>query len=252
MINIVVLMAGLGSRFQGEGPFVPKPLIEVLPGRRMVDLVIDWLRPPEPHRFVFVCLAEHHRQFDFAATLAGVAGGTLVLAEALTSGPAATALLASAHFDTDDELLIAYCDSFLTVPIETFLAHNRRLAADGGVLVYPSDATRDSYAELDAQGRVLRTAEKQVLSPHATAGFYYFRRGRDYAVAARRLIASEANAGQEVFVCPVMNELIAAGKLVVSYPISRAERIEMGTPEDLALARARLAGDRLPSGAVAS
>jgi hypothetical protein len=37
MINIVVPMAGNGSRFVKTGQIIPKPLIEVLHGKRMID-----------------------------------------------------------------------------------------------------------------------------------------------------------------------------------------------------------------------
>src|SRR5260221_14646419 len=54
MINIVVPMAGRGSRFAGMEDDAPKPLIEVMPGKAMIEYVIDYLTLPEPHRFIFV------------------------------------------------------------------------------------------------------------------------------------------------------------------------------------------------------
>ena len=56
MINIVVPMAGRGSRFTETGEIDPKPLIEVQRGKRMIEYVIDYLTLPEPHRFIFICL----------------------------------------------------------------------------------------------------------------------------------------------------------------------------------------------------
>ena len=238
MINIVVPMAGLGSRFAAAGEALPKPLIEVLPGKPMIDFVIDFLSLDEPHRFIFVCLAEHDRRFGLGAALrARVPNCQIVLADALTRGPAATALLAAPLVDRDSELLIAYCDSFLTIELADFLAHNRGRGSSGGVMVYPSSSPFDSYAVLDAAGNVLQTAEKQVLSAHATAGFYYFKRWSDYADAANTMIAAEQAVGSEYFVCPAYNELIRQGKSVSAFPIERDQSIEMGTPEDLARSR---------------
>ena len=238
MINIVVPMAGLGSRFAKVGEALPKPLIEVLPGKPMIDYVIDFLSLDEPHRFIFVCLAEHDRRFGLGATLRARAPSCqIVLADALTRGPAATALLAAPLVDGDSELLISYCDSFLTIELADFLAYYRGRGSSGGVMVYPSSSPSDSYAVLDAAGNVLQTAEKQVLSAHATAGFYYFKRWSDYADAANAMIAAENAAGTEYFVCPAYNELIRQGKSVSAFPIERDQRIEMGTPEDLARSR---------------
>ena len=238
MINIVVPMAGLGSRFAAAGEALPKPLIEVLPGRPMIDYVIDFLSLDEPHRFIFVCLADHDRRFGLGAALrARVPNCQIVLADTLTRGPAATALLAAPMVNGDSELLIAYCDSFLTIELADFLAHNRGRGSSGGVMVYPSSSPLESYAVLDAAGNVLQTAEKQVLSAHATAGFYYFKRWSDYAGAANAMIAAGNAVGSEYFVCPAYNELIKQGKSVSAFPIERDQRIEMGTPEDLARSR---------------
>jgi NDP-sugar pyrophosphorylase family protein len=238
MINIVVPMAGRGSRFTETGEIDPKPLIEVQRGKRMIEYVIDYLTLPEPHRFIFICLEEHKRAFDFDRFFrARTIDYELVISKTVTRGPAATALLAEDFVDNASELLIAYCDSFLTIDPAAFLKHTRVRRADGALIIYPSNAAMDSYAVVDADGRVLRTAEKEVISATATAGFYYFVEGRDYVAAARGMIAADSNGRTEFFVCPVYNELIRLGKTVVSFPIDRDQQIEMGTPEDLAKSR---------------
>ena len=58
MLNIVIPMAGQGSRFAKAGFKEPKPFIKIhdVP---MIKLVIDNLRPNQPHRFIFVCQKAH-------------------------------------------------------------------------------------------------------------------------------------------------------------------------------------------------
>lgn len=58
MLNIVVPMAGAGSRFAVAGYADPKPLIPVhsVP---MIKVVIDNLTPACEHRFIFICQAAH-------------------------------------------------------------------------------------------------------------------------------------------------------------------------------------------------
>ena len=237
MVNVVIPMAGRGSRFWGSVDPGPKPLIPVIQGKRMVELVIDYLRP-YAHRFIFICLEDHQRAFDFAEFFASRTGPyELVLSKNVTRGPAATTLLAADLMNDESELLIAYCDSVLTIDPAKFLRYSRSRRADGALITYPSRSPADSYAQLDTQGRVLRTAEKEVISEHATAGFYYFARGSDYVSAASKLLAAENDAERELFVCPVYNELIRRGKKVVAYAIRRDQQIEMGTPDDLALSR---------------
>jgi NDP-sugar pyrophosphorylase family protein len=238
MINIVVPMAGSGSRFTRIENGVPKPLIQVVPGKAMIDYVIDYLTFSEPHRFIFVCLGAHHRVHDFKTFLREkTSDHHIVIAEELTAGPAASALLAESFIDNGEELLIAYCDMFLTIDMDHFIEWNRLHGTDGAVVAYPSENPMDSYAEIDSKGRVQRTAEKIVISGIATAGLYYFREGRDFVSVARSLISDHMGSGVEVFVSPCYNELIRQGKTVLAYAIARDEKIEMGTPEDLLQAR---------------
>lgn len=62
MLNIVIPMAGRGSRFAAAGYADPKPLIEA-DGVEMIRLVIANLMPSCQHRFVFLCLEEHIARF---------------------------------------------------------------------------------------------------------------------------------------------------------------------------------------------
>ncbi len=53
MINIVIPMAGLGSRFSKSGYSVPKPLIEI-GNKTMIETVINNLTPDRQHKlFLF-------------------------------------------------------------------------------------------------------------------------------------------------------------------------------------------------------
>ena len=67
------------------------------------------------------------------------------------------------------EKIIAYCDSFFTSDSASFLRHSRERHADGALITYPSNSAMDGYAEIDGDGRVLRTAEKEIISPTAAA-----------------------------------------------------------------------------------
>lgn len=237
-------MAGRGSRFEGTAEGVPKPLIEVQPGRRMIEYVVDYLRLSEPHRFIFVCLAKHAREHRLADTFAELAPGhALVLTDAVTRGPAASALLAAPLLAPDDELLVAYCDCFFTIDIAAFLGRLRDASADGGVLIFPSAASTDAYARVDPGGRISQIVEKQVISGDAVAGLYYFRRSEAFVGAAEATTAATP-ADKEAFVSTVCNRLVTDGGTVLGQRIDRHQRIEMGTPADLALSRRWLEAQR--------
>jgi dTDP-glucose pyrophosphorylase len=206
----------------------------------MIDAVIESLLPARPDRFIFVCRSEHVARYDLRRSFAARTASSSVVVEtaALTRGPASSALLAAPIVDSDDELLISYSDGYMP-GTDDFLRFSRRSGADGALVTYPSSNPAFSYALADKSGRVLRTAEKERISPHATVGLYYFRRGGDFIAAAHRMIANDPDRGGEFFVCPVFNELIADGQMVVAYPVAADAKVELGTPEDLMRFQAR-------------
>ena len=68
MLNIVVPMAGRGSRFANAGYKMPKPLIDIH-GHYMIECVTKNIAPRGEHRFIYLCLAEHLEKYDLAAKL---------------------------------------------------------------------------------------------------------------------------------------------------------------------------------------
>jgi len=240
MINVVVPMAGRGSRFFGTAERGPKPLIEVQPGRIMLDYVADYLQFDEPYRLIFVCLREHAQDARLQAFMRRMGPKHRLLAvEQLTNGPAASALVARDLLAADDELIVAYCDGAYDLDMQLFVERMRQRDADGGVLIYPSTLPSRAYAMLVGD-RVGAIAEKQVISPDAVAGVYYFRRAADFVGAAQTLLAEAADT-REVYVSTTYNLLIAAGGKVIGERISLEQYVEMGTPADLLASRTWLA-----------
>ena len=93
-LNIVVPMAGRGSRFAGAGYEKPKPMIDVL-GFPMIQYVIGNLRPSTPHRFIFIVLAEHIDRYQVDRSLTQLAPGAIVIPlDGVTEGAACTVLTA--------------------------------------------------------------------------------------------------------------------------------------------------------------
>jgi dTDP-glucose pyrophosphorylase len=216
MLNIVIPMAGRGSRFSDSGYVDPKPLIPV-GGRPMIEWVIDNVRPSQPHRFIFICLAEHlcaYPQVD--ATLRGLCPGCeLITVDRVTEGAACTVLLARDLIDNDDPLMIANADQLVAIGIDAYLAEMALQQADGMIMTFWSDHPKWSYCRLRPDGTVGDVVEKQVVSSSATVGIYNFRRGADFAHAADAMIRQNLRVNNEFYVAPTYNQLIAAGQRVV-------------------------------------
>jgi len=242
-MNIVIPMAGRGSRFADIGVARPKPLIEVR-GRPMYAWAMDSLPLMLARRVVFLCLEDHLREralsddiwsryghFDFDLEI-------IPLSE-VTEGQACTVLTAAEWIDNDQPLLIYNADTFCRTRLAERLP---RLPpqVDGLLGVFHAAGDRWSFARADATGRVWETAEKRRISDWASTGLYYFRRGSDFVRHARAMIAAQERVGSEFYVAPVYNRLIAAGGEVCIDP---AEEVwVLGTPEDLRSFEANFGG----------
>ena len=236
MINIVVPMAGRGSRFSNAGYTTPKPLIPV-GGKPMIQWVIENVRPSQPHRFTFICLEEHLQTYpEVPATLRHLCPHcNIVRVKHVTEGAACTVLLAREHIDNDEPLMIANSDQYVELNIDDYLAVMAREQADGLIMTFWSDNPKWSYCRLDQAGLVREVVEKKVVSNEATVGIYNFLHGRDFVRASDCMIAQNLRVNNEFYVAPAYNQLIAGGQRIVVAGTGReqAGMYGLGTPEDL-------------------
>lgn len=235
MLNIVIPMAGSGSRFARAGYTMAKPLIPIL-GVPMIRLVIANLTPQCRHRFIFICQRAHVRDFDLLPTLARWAPGSAVIQlDGVTEGAACTVLTAKTLIDNDQPLMIANSDQYIDASIEAYLQSTMERDLDGMIMTMQADDPKWSFAALDRSGFVTRLAEKEVISSHATVGVYNFRRGSDFVRGAQQMIAQDLRVNNEFYVAPVYNQLIALGARIGVYDIGTVGRgmYGLGIPPDL-------------------
>jgi len=237
-LNIVVPMAGRGSRFQEAGYDLPKPLIPVHGRVPMIRVVIENLRPAQPHRFIFLCLQEHVERFGVDERLREWAPGCAVVpVDRVTEGAACTVLLAKEYITNDDPLMIANSDQWVDADVNKYLAAMETENADGLIMTMWADHPKWSYVRLDTEtNAITEVVEKQVVSNEATVGVYNFRHGRDFVNAAERMIARNLRVNGEFYVAPAYNEMITDGKSLIFYNVGREYdgMYGMGIPSDLA------------------
>ena len=235
MLNVVLPLAGRGSRFAEAGYTLPKPLIPIH-GTPMIAAVTRNVRPRGEHRMIFLALRAHLEHLGMRETLQGAAPGCAIIpVDQVTEGAACTVLLASDLIETDDPLMIANTDQWVDVAIDTYLATMDTRAADGLIMTMKAADPKWSYVGLDRDARVTRVVEKAVISDEATVGIYNFRRGRDFVRAARQMIARDARVNGEFYVAPVYNELIEEGARIVVHNIGAVDAgmYGIGVPADL-------------------
>lgn len=178
MINIVIPMAGRGSRFAEKGYDLPKPLIDV-DGRPMIEVVTNNLMPRKDHRFIYICQEEHVKRFDLIGLLRGLAKNCeIVTVDHVTEGAACTVLLAEKYIDNDNELMIANSDQYVDTDINDYLDNMGE--NDGLIMTMPADDPKWSFIKYDNAGYVTMVREKEVISDQGTVGIYNFLHGKDY------------------------------------------------------------------------
>lgn len=232
-MNIVMPMAGRGSRFQEVGYAVPKPLIDVR-GKPMYAWAMDSLPLRLAKRVIFICLAEHLRDRSLADDIRAryAAYDPIIISlDKVTEGQACTVLEARPWIDSSDPLIIYNADTYCQTQLESRLPVLSREIA-GVLSVFNAAGDKWSFARVDDTGRVVETAEKRRISDWATTGLYYFAHGSDFVRHAIAMIAANERERGEFYVAPVYNRLIAAGG-DVRVDIADAVWV-LGTPEDLA------------------
>lgn len=232
-VNIVMPMAGRGSRFADVGIKTPKPLIDVL-GRPMYAWATDSLPLGLASRVIFLCLREHltgtDLERDIRARYAHLSP-EIVPIDQVTEGQACTVLLARELIDNDDHLVIFNADTWYRSSFERALRTMPPTVA-GTLGVFRAAGDRWSFARTDAAGRVVQTAEKRRISDLACTGLYHFSRGRDFVRYADAMIAADDRVNGEFYVAPVYNRMIEGG-LEVRVDVAD-EAWALGTPEDMA------------------
>lgn len=242
VLEIVIPMAGRGSRFADAGFPDPKPLIPMPDGRRMIELVVDNLRPSRPHRFTFVVRAEHRAGGRLDATLRAVAGECRVLeVPQVTQGAAETVSLAVQELPQDSPVMIANCDQYVDLSIDDYLRAGNLHGRDGFLMTMTADDPKWSFAAVDGDGWVTRVVEKEVISREATVGIYNFARVGDFLRGYRSMVRAHRRTNGEFYVAPVYNELVETGMKFRLVPVEElgGSMHGLGTPADLALFTAR-------------
>lgn len=236
-LHIVMPMAGEGSRFANAGWTTPKPLIE-LNGQPLFKHAISSVAADGIEmKYSFIVRHEHIEKYGIDAGIKSfLPEANIFSVMKTTRGAVETCLMAESAIADDDAVIVMDCDlefrskafieiikNILTLPISD---------VNGGALVsFESNEPRYSYAALDKDGYVTRTAEKEVISSHALCGAYFFSTGRRFKQIAHQLLNEPEFMKPEYYVSLLYNYLLADGEKVRLAPMEMY--YSYGTPEEL-------------------
>ena len=228
-MNILIPMAGLGSRFLTKGFQQPKPLIDVN-GTPMIIRAVNSLGIKDA-KYLFV-IAKNQYTENIKEEIAKYVDCEFIEIDYITEGPACSALLFKDIINTEDELIIANCDQIMEWNPDLFLLNVRQY--DGAVVTYHETTDKNSYARIDKNGNVIEIREKQVVSNISLNGIHYWRQGKFFVDSASAMIAADDRAPNgEFYVGPSYNYMIKSGLQVGIYHVPNQMHHPVGVPEDL-------------------
>lgn len=228
-LNVLIPMAGAGSRFEQAGYTFPKPLIEVK-NKPMIQVVVDNLNIKA--NYIYIVQKKHREKYNLDTLLNLLTPECkIVEVDGLTEGAACTALLAKEFIDNDAPLFFANSDQFVEWDSNEFMYKMNETNADGGIVTFEATHPKWSFAKIDDKGLVTEVAEKNPISNIATVGYYYWKHGSDFVKYAEQMIDKNIRVNNEFYVCPVFNEAVGDNKQIRTFNVEGMWGL--GTPEDL-------------------
>jgi dTDP-glucose pyrophosphorylase len=223
LMHIVMPMAGLGSRTKSFSKN-PKPFVSLF-GIPLFKFALHGLPLDSCSKITFV-LNENDKHFfdshghELLRQFGPQGIETRVLFTPTTSGQAETVDIALSPMDLSNPILIASCDTMVSKDFP-----HDFLIWDGLLGTFWSDSPAMSYVRLDGE-RVIETAEKKIISNHASSGLYYFKHAGDF-----RRVYRESTFVGESYVAPLYNKLIGNDAKVGIW--QHASVTPLGTAEEL-------------------
>lgn len=232
-IQVLMPMGGLGSRFKAQGYTTPKALIQV-DGMPMFKRALESFSSLKNARHLFVIRQDQQEEYGLDSQILGqFPGAKITVMKKDTRGAVETAMLAADTIDDKVPIIIADCDIYFES--KDYFDKLQRAASDdvdGILLTFASDNPRYSYAEIGEAGKVIRTAEKLVISKHAILGGYFFKSGSLFKSLATKFLSEELPEGlSEYYMSHLFNLLLERRGNVETAEVDTMNIF--GTPEEL-------------------
>ncbi|EAJ6162347.1 lipopolysaccharide biosynthesis protein, partial [Campylobacter jejuni] len=229
-MNIVIPMAGLGSRFAKAGFDKPKPFIDVL-DKPMIVRVLENLKYKDA-RYILIARKEHlTKEKKLVDEIKNNFNVEFIPIDKLTEGTACTVLYARKYINNDMPLMIANSDQIVDINIADFINDSFKRGLDGSILTFIDKEKNPkwSFAKLN-NDLVVEVKEKEAISEFATVGIYFFNKGKIFVESAIDMIIENDRVNNEFYTCPVYNYAIKSGAKIGIYNIDFSKMHGIGTP----------------------
>jgi len=227
--NILIPIAGRGQRFVDQGYVMPKQLIMV-DDKQMIDWSLDSIKKKDECNLIFAIRRDHISNFSLDKILKTRYGDDIkiIVIDKITRGSVETCLQAEEYIDNDAPLVVYTLDVFFE---PFFDPTDIDTSINGSILTFKSNNPAYSYASLDKNKNVIKTAEKEVISENAAVGVYTFTKGSEFVRYAKQMIDLDLTTNNEFYICPLYNLMIQDGCTIKTNDVEKMHL--MGTPEEL-------------------
>lgn len=228
-LNILIPMAGEGSRFKLAGYNEPKPMI-MINNKTMIQTVYENINLDG--QYIFIIKKDDLEKYDIENHIKSFCNNyKIIIQNEKLDGAALSALLSEEYINNDDHLLIANSDQYIEWNSKHDINNIINSGVDGSILTFTNNDPKWSYLKRSIYNIVEKVSEKNVISNEATCGIYYWNKGSDFVKYAKQMISKKIKTNNEFYICPVFNEAISDQKIISPYPIQKM--YGLGTPEDL-------------------
>jgi len=236
-MNIIIPMAGLGSRFSKNGIKTPKPLIKVN-GKTLIEHSVESLGIFGRYIFITRTFDDPTYNEELSRILKKLDPNCEeIRIDNVTSGCSETCLYAKHLIDNDEELIITNCDQLMDWDADEFI--EMASASSGAVVLFKSKDPKNSFAEIKEDFRncsITKIVEKVPISDNALVGIHYWKRGSDFVESSEDLLRHFRLSGlPECYISETYNYLIQKGHQISPFFIPKNSYTPLGTPEDISI-----------------
>lgn len=232
-MQIIITMAGLGSRFRKAGYVCPKYMIEAK-GKTLFEWSMDSLIDYNPYvsKYVFVVRKEDNADSFIREKMQhyGIKNIDVIEIDYLTDGQATTCILAIPYCNLDESIMVYNIDTY----VEPHEMKYSAIAGQGHMPCFHAQGEHWSFARLDTNGDVVEVREKKRISNNCTLGAYYFSTAKLFIELYDEYYSDDSRLERnEKYIAPLYNHMIEKG-LQVTISIVNADKVHvLGTPEEL-------------------
>lgn len=230
-MNILIPACGNSKHFSES--YWPQNIVEVA-GKPMIQYVVENFVGVENKKYIFVLDQKECNTFhtDNVVKLLTDNQCEIIKLAGQTGGALCTCLMAIQCIDNEEELVICNCDQKFDNNIEEAIEYFRSKNMDAGVVCFDCVHPRWSYVRME-EDNVVEAAEKRPISRNAIAGLYYFKKGEDFIVSAKKAMLKGSSFEDKYYITASLNEMVLAGKRIGRYMIANEEYHSFYSPEKI-------------------